>query len=76
MHPCPGNWVAIGRAVVYSARAAHAFSAGTKCQHKSFDLQSEWYIDELGLLFICYPWVFVQPGTGRRPVDCCRNKCL
>ena len=21
-----------------------------------------------------YPWVFVQPGTGRRPVDCSRNK--
>ena len=21
----------------------------------------------------CYPWVFVKPGTGRRPVDWCRN---
>ena len=21
----------------------------------------------------CYSWVFVQPGTGRRPVDWCRN---
>ena len=21
----------------------------------------------------CYPWVYVQPGTGKRPVDCCRN---
>ena len=28
MHPCPGNWVAIGREVVYYARAANAFSAG------------------------------------------------
>ena len=27
-HPCPENWVAIGRVVVYYARAAHAFSAG------------------------------------------------
>ena len=26
MHPYPGNWVATGRAVVYFARAAHAFS--------------------------------------------------
>ena len=25
--------MAIGRAVVYYARAAHAFSAGIKCQH-------------------------------------------
>ena len=33
MHPCPGNWVtmAIECAVVYHARAAHAFSAGIKC---------------------------------------------
>ena len=30
MHQCPGNWVAIGHAVVYYARAAHAFSAGIK----------------------------------------------
>ena len=32
MHPCLGNWVAIGRAVVYYARAAHTlqeFNAGT-----------------------------------------------
>ena len=36
MHPCPGNWVAIGCAVVYSARAAHAFSAGIKCWHCSY----------------------------------------
>ena len=35
MHPCPGNWVAIGRVVRYDAWAAHAFSAlvGIKCQH-------------------------------------------
>ena len=32
MHPCPENWVAIGRAVVYYARAAHSFSAGIKFQ--------------------------------------------
>ena len=32
MHPCPGNWVEIGRVVVYYARAAHTFSAGIKCR--------------------------------------------
>ena len=33
MHLCPGNVVAIGRAVIYNARAAHTFSAGIKCRH-------------------------------------------
>ena len=33
MHPCPGNWVAIRRAAVYNARAAHAFNAGSKCRY-------------------------------------------
>ena len=33
MHPWPGNYVAIGRAVVYCARAAHAFSSGIRCRH-------------------------------------------
>ena len=33
MHPCLGNCVAIGHAVVYHARAAHAFRAGIKCRH-------------------------------------------
>ena len=33
MRPCPGNWVAIGRTVVYYALAAHTFSAGITCQH-------------------------------------------
>ena len=33
MHPYPGNWVAIGHAVVYYAWAAREFSAGIKCRH-------------------------------------------
>ena len=33
MHPCPGNWVAIGCVVADYASAAHAFSAGIKCRH-------------------------------------------
>ena len=27
----------------------------------------------LGYFLTCYPWGFIQPGTGRRPVDWCRN---
>ena len=38
MHPCPGNWVEIGRAVVYYARADQAFSAGIKCRHCTVNL--------------------------------------
>ena len=38
MHPCPGNWVAIGRAVVYHGRAAHTFSTGTKYRHCIYQL--------------------------------------
>ena len=33
MHPCPGNWVPIGRAVVYHAGGAHTFIAVTKYRH-------------------------------------------
>ena len=37
------------------------------------DLQAMWVSDVLGIFFTCYPYVFVQPGTGRRLVDWCRN---
>ena len=41
---------------------------------RSFDSQATWAIDVLCLLFItCYPCVFVQPGTGRRSINWCRN---
>ena len=33
MHPCPGNWVAIGSAVVYYPRAAQAFDSGIRYRH-------------------------------------------
>ena len=33
MHSFPRNLMAIGRSVVYYARAAHAFSVGNKCWH-------------------------------------------
>ena len=32
-----------------------------------------WVIDVLDLL-TCHLWVFVQPDTGRRPFDWCRNQ--
>ena len=37
LNPCPENWVAIGRAVVYYARAVHALSAGIKRRHCRFE---------------------------------------
>ena len=45
MHPCPGNWIAIGRAVVYYARAAHSFSAGIKCRHCRIPLEHSITVD-------------------------------
>ena len=36
MHPYTGNWVAIGYAVLYFDRAAHALSAGIKCRHCTY----------------------------------------
>ena len=35
MHPCLGNWMAIGHVDVYYTEAVHAFSAGIKCRHCS-----------------------------------------
>ena len=32
MHPCPGDWLAHGHAVVYYAWVALASSAGIKCR--------------------------------------------
>ena len=37
MYPGPGKWVATRCAVVSYARAVHAFSAVTKCQHCNSD---------------------------------------
>ena len=36
MHQCPEIWIAIRHAVVYYARAAHAFNAGIKCPYCTF----------------------------------------
>ena len=40
----------------------------------SFDSQAAWVNDVRGLFLTWYTWEFVQPGTGRRPVDWCRNQ--
>ena len=40
---------------------------------RGFDSQAPLVIDVLSLYFACYPWVFVQPCTGGRPVDWWRN---
>ena len=37
------------------------------------DSQATRVIDVPGLFFTFYPWMFVQPGTGRRVVDWCKN---
>ena len=38
---------------------------------RSFDSKAARVIDVLDIFI--YPWVCVQPGTGRRPTDWCRN---
>ena len=35
-HPCPENWVVIGRTVVYYTLTSRAFSAGIKCRHCTY----------------------------------------
>ena len=36
---------------------------------RSFGSQTTCGIGVLGLFLTSYPWVFVQPGSGRRPVE-------
>ena len=41
---------------------------------RSFGSHDRCVIIMLSLYFLtCYQWVFLQPGTGRCPVDWCRN---
>ena len=51
VHPCPENSVAIGRAVMYYALAAHAFSVGIKCWHCKYNTKKrnepKWYRIEM-----------------------------
>ena len=54
-HPCPENWVAIGHAVVYYARVAHAYSAEIKNR----------YCITLGLLLILGPVTIQFRACGK-----------
>ena len=45
-HPWPGNWVAIGRAVVYYAWAGHAYSTGFKYRHCTLKIISYWFLKQ------------------------------
>ena len=45
----------------------------TEC---SFDSRPTRVIDVFGLFLTCYPWLFVQPGTGRCPVNWCNLYCI
>ena len=59
LHPCLGNWEAIGLPVVYYARAVHLLSAEIKCRHCMFYLQLfEKKNVELWKLFIWKTFVF------------------
>ena len=62
---CPGNLVATGCALLYNARTAHAFSAGTKCQHCIRNYPSKqrgsaliWldYVDDISLMIFLLFW--------------------
>ena len=52
MHPFPGNLVAIGRAVVYYACAAYAFSAGIKCRHCTYIIRGSPIADRCVVMVI------------------------
>ena len=40
IHPFPGNWVAIGRVVMYFGPVANSFRAGIECGHQSRYLET------------------------------------
>ena len=59
MHPCLGNWVAIGRVVVYYARATHAFSAGIKCRHSRCCFMGVSIACEVSVMCDGFWWILV-----------------
>ena len=62
MHPYPGNFVAIRRAVVYYDRTVHAFSAGIEC----------WYCSYIGDMYSICCYVVGTSITFSILVDTCR----
>ena len=53
MHLCPGKRVALGRPVVYYARADHTFSAEIKCRYCSSVVIVGVVIVELCITHMC-----------------------
>ena len=58
MHLWPANWVAIGRAVVYYARASQEFSLGMKCWHCTSE-RLQLMIIQWKFQFRCYCSMFL-----------------
>ena len=61
-----------------TARLTAIHFSGHGCMYdltneRSLDSQGMLFIDVLGLLLTCYPWVFVEADVGRHLVDWCRN---
>ena len=79
MSLCPGNWVAIGSAVVYHAQASHVFSAGIMCRHcrraPVGNLLAHFHA-LFGNLLPCFYSAdiqFLHQSTGRLPVPGCET---
>ena len=60
IHPFPGNWLAIGREVMYHFCAAHAFSAGIKRLQSTGKLNYSLVALDMGesKLLSCIFWPF------------------
>ena len=65
LYPCPRNWVALGRAVVYYDRAALEFSARIKCRHCSLRIKATFScnVGDLGSHPCPENWVAIRPAV-------------
>ena len=75
--PALNAWIA--REVYTTARLMATQFPGHGCMNDLTTEKKLSYIRKLGrvidvlIVITCYPWVFVQPVTGKRPVDWCRK---
>ena len=60
LHLSSGNWVAIGCAVMYYARAAEALSAGIKCQHCILRSKHVHAIRSATLINVVENWIMME----------------
>ena len=67
MHQGPGNRVEIRHAVVYNARAAHAFSAGINCRHCTLPCKARETLSEDILFNLRALWCFNNQSHGKNP---------